>query len=566
MLLGMLPGIDEMINYLASQGPDATLSSWKERIPPAALVLLRWIVASNRSYIVQDNSNPEHLVSDMKDYVQFRLVQGAPDKEQRFTRAVNAKSMTGRPQHPTIFAWHGSPLYNWHSILRKGLHFKDTVNGRSYGHGVYMSSNFRVSLGYTRPSQWCSNWPQSRLTLSSIISLNEIVNAPDEFKCSEPFYVVHRLDWIQPRYLFVGLKRSENDSTPSSPSLPWVNDTKKRVSPAVSTFYAQDPQHTAHGPSGAAIKIPMSAIRGKRREALALNESAQKTTLKKKGKKKTSSAVSSLQSNADDSDELQSVATDIEDLKILLSDSDVEMIDVPEKRTRAKNVIRHFTPKKTVKGKEVAKHVPPATDFIPGSLTEGNLPIMAPPQYATTFATKVLQKQLKTTVEVQQEEPLHELGWFVDPTLTSGNLYQWIVELHSFEKALPLAKDLKAAKLTSVILELRFPPNYPIDPPFVRVIRPRFLEFQAGGGGHITPGGAMCMELLTSTGWSAVTCIESLLLQIRLAITSMDPRPARLSQRRKFQDYTVSEAVESYKRACNMHGWKVPQDLELMRW
>lgn len=563
MLLSTLPAIDEMTKYLASQGPDAALSSWHDRIQPAALDLLRWIVASNRSCILQDNSNPEHMVSDMKDYVQFRLVQGAPDKEQRFITAVNEKSMPVRPQHPTIFAWHGSPVYNWHSILREGLHFKDTAHGRSFGHGVYMSPHFRTSFGYAGAQRSCPKWPQSNLILSSVMSLNEIVNAPTEFVHTQPHYVVEQLDWIQPRYLFVGIEK-----TPSSPSPLSDNDMKKGASPNASTFYAQDPHHTAYGPSGAAIKIPMSAISAKRREALGLYKSARKiTTSKGKGKKKASKPVSSLESSTDDRDELQSVATDIEDLKILLSDSDIDMIDVPQKKTWTKKVARDFTPpKETVKGKEVAKHVPPATDFIPESLTEGSLPIMAPPQYATTFATKLLQKQLKTTVEVQQKEPLHELGWFVDPSLTSGNLYQWIVELHSFDKELPLAKDLKAAKLTSVILELRFPPNYPMDPPFVRVIRPRFLEFQAGGGGHITLGGAMCMELLTSTGWSAVTCIESLLLQVRLAISSTDPRPARLSQRRGTQDYTVSEAVESYKRACIMHGWKVPQDMELMHW
>ncbi|KAJ5296689.1 Protein CMS1 [Penicillium atrosanguineum] len=534
MLLGTLPGIDEMIKYLTSQGPDATLSSWHDRIQPAALDLLRWIVASNRSCIIQDNSNPEHLVSDMKDYVQFRLVQGAPDKEQRFITAINENS---RPQYPTIFAWHGSPLYNWHSILREGLHFKDTAHGRAYGHGVYMSPHFQTSLSYVGAHQSYFMWPQSNLVLSSIISLNEIVNAPTEFLHTQPHYVVTQLDWIQPRYLFVGIKGINDAKTSSSPSLLWDNDVKKGESPTSVTFYAQDPQHTASGPSGAAIKIPISAISARRREKLALKGGARKrTTSKKEGKKKTSKSMSSLQSSTDASDELQSVATDIEDLEILFSDSDIETIDVPRKKTCWKKATKYFTPpKETVKGKEAIKHVPP------------------PPTSSQA-------------VEVQQKERLHELGWFVDPGLTSGNLYQWIVELHSFEKELPLAKDLKAAKLTSVVLELRFPPNYPMDPPFVRVIRPLFLEFQAGGGGHITLGGAMCMELLTSTGWSAVTCIESLLLQVRLAITSTDPRPARLSQRHGTQDYTVGEAVESYKRACIMHGWKVPQDLELMRW
>jgi ubiquitin-conjugating enzyme E2 Q len=30
------------------------------------------------------------------------------------------------------------------------------------------------------------------------------------------------------------------------------------------------------------------------------------------------------------------------------------------------------------------------------------------------------------------------------PDLIGDNLYQWIVEMHSFDPALPLAKDLKA--------------------------------------------------------------------------------------------------------------------------
>ena len=58
MLLSTLPAIDEMVMYLASQGPDAALSSWHDRIQPAALDLLRWIVASNRSCILQDDSKP----------------------------------------------------------------------------------------------------------------------------------------------------------------------------------------------------------------------------------------------------------------------------------------------------------------------------------------------------------------------------------------------------------------------------------------------------------------------------------------------------------------------------
>lgn len=118
---------------------------------------------------------------------------------------------------------------------------------------------------------------------------------------------------------------------------------------------------------------------------------------------------------------------------------------------------------------------------------------------------------------------------------------------------------MKSRGLKSVILEIRFGGSYPMSPPFVRVIRPRFLSFMAGGGGHVTAGGALCMELLTNSGWSVASNIESVLVQVRAAISSTDPKPARL-EHGPVGDYGVGEALEAYIRACQTHGWEVPSD------
>lgn len=67
------------------------------------------------------------------------------------------------------------------------------------------------------------------------------------------------------------------------------------------------------------------------------------------------------------------------------------------------------------------------------------------------------------------------------------------------------------------------------------------------------------MELLTNSGWSAATSIESLLLQVRLALSTQD-HPARLARGQKL-DYTVGEAVAAYTRACLAHGWQIPKDM-----
>ena len=134
MLLDTLPTIPEMKEYLLGKGSqEPSLRAWTDRISPAALGLLRWILASNRSCIVQVDSleeesrKSEERVSGMPGWMQFRFAQGAPDKEQRFVMSI--RQTTSAAKHPTIFAWHGSPLHNWHGIVREGLHFEQTSHG-----------------------------------------------------------------------------------------------------------------------------------------------------------------------------------------------------------------------------------------------------------------------------------------------------------------------------------------------------------------------------------------------------------------------------------------------------
>ncbi len=166
MLLETIPSIAEMRTYLKQQKhvSEPSLQTWTDRISPAALGLLRWIIASNRSSIVQVDvspgqeesgdlkrkSKPDERVSNMEGYVQFRFAQGAPDKEHRFHKALEETQGRHNSTYPTIFAFHGSGLENWHSIIRSGLDFRDTLNGRACGNGVYHSLDYNTSLGYSR--------------------------------------------------------------------------------------------------------------------------------------------------------------------------------------------------------------------------------------------------------------------------------------------------------------------------------------------------------------------------------------------------------------------------------
>jgi ubiquitin-conjugating enzyme E2 Q len=165
MALETLPSISVLRTYLLDQArtSEPNLKVLKERISPAALGILRWIVASNRSCIIQVDKCPGQSDADIaaarirldqkvanvsESWVQFRFAQGSPDKEQKFLNALKAQEGNFDPQYPTLFAFHGSPLQNWHSIIRQGLDFKEIAHGRAYGNGVYHSQDQTVSMGY----------------------------------------------------------------------------------------------------------------------------------------------------------------------------------------------------------------------------------------------------------------------------------------------------------------------------------------------------------------------------------------------------------------------------------
>ena len=481
------------------------------------------------------------MLTFLQDYMQFRFAMGAPDKEQRFITEMRKTTERLSLAHPTIFAWHGSPLHNWHMIIREGLHFKNTDHGRAFGHGVYHALDAVTSTGYSGMygggrSSPASGWPNSVLRIGSAIALNEIVNAPAEFISSSPYYVVQHLDWIQTRYLFV-------QCTPTIDGIQQGQESKPEKP------FQQDPKRIPRGINGNVIEIPASAVKSHK----AKKEDRKPAAPKNPGPLKKLKSLGGFRNpipiggdGVEDEGESSDDEMDPEDLEVLFG------VDPEPEPDIAK------TP---------AKPKGPTTDFVPGSLDFKSLPLMPVPEYATSGTTKRLMNELMSLAKVQDAANPAELGWYIDIEKID-NVYQWIVELHSFHtfevkgKKLPLADEMKKKGVKSVVLEIRFNKDFPYTPPYVRVIRPRFLSLAQGGGGHIVMGGAMCMELLTNTGWSSVSSMESVLMQIRMAIAS-EPF-ARLDMHARMDDYGTGEAAEGYIRACHTHGWQVPPGFKEM--
>lgn len=82
--------------------------------------ILRWIVASNSSYIKQVSPAERITSISSSEYRQFRFVAGSPEHEVAFGESLKAAQERSphTKSYPTIFAWHGSASRNWHSILR----------------------------------------------------------------------------------------------------------------------------------------------------------------------------------------------------------------------------------------------------------------------------------------------------------------------------------------------------------------------------------------------------------------------------------------------------------------
>ncbi|KAG5461527.1 MAG: hypothetical protein BJ554DRAFT_6263 [Olpidium bornovanus] len=191
-----------------------------------------------------------------------------------------------------------------------------------------------------------------------------------------------------------------------------------------------------------------------------------------------------------------------------------------------------------------------------------DITLLPTPAYATSKATSALSKELMALVESMSDGASGTPFAWIDVDRAGDNLYQWIVHIprSAFDETIPLANDMRARDVDSVVVEMVFPEvraDYKCSPPFVRILYPRFLRFLYGGGGHVTAGGTMCLQMLTSSGWDPACTPLAVLLHVKLALESADPVPARLDVCDWDVPYTWQEAADAFVRVSRTHGWSV---------
>ena len=154
-------------------------------------------------------------------------------------------------------------------------------------------------------------------------------------------------------------------------------------------------------------------------------------------------------------------------------------------------------------------------------------------------------KLIKELSEISKKNE-SELGFEVKTD--EDDIYKWYIYFRDFDEKTMIYKDMKKFKIPEIKIEMIFPLDYPFQPPFIHIMNPRF-QYQTG---HITSEGAICMELLTPSGWTPVQNIESLLIQIKALIIEGD---GRIDEKRWKEFYTLQEAKKSFERVARGHGW-----------
>uniref|UniRef100_A0A671RY53 Poly [ADP-ribose] polymerase n=1 Tax=Sinocyclocheilus anshuiensis TaxID=1608454 RepID=A0A671RY53_9TELE len=203
-----------------TQAPYLEIKKQMDKHDPLAHPMLQWVISSNRSHIVKLPVTRQ--LKFMHTPHQFLLLSSPPAKESNFRAA---KVLFG-----STFAFHGSHIENWHSILRNGLvvasNTRLQLHGAIYGSGIYLSPLSSISFGYSgmnKKQQKVASKDETAANKSNInlqsqkkgqnpqflqsrnlkcIALCEVITSPDLHKHGD-IWVVPNTDHVCTRFFFV---------------------------------------------------------------------------------------------------------------------------------------------------------------------------------------------------------------------------------------------------------------------------------------------------------------------------------------------------------------------------
>uniref|UniRef100_A0A1B6LZ22 Poly [ADP-ribose] polymerase n=1 Tax=Graphocephala atropunctata TaxID=36148 RepID=A0A1B6LZ22_9HEMI len=228
----------------------AQLETCIRSLPKISVRLLHWLLVDLKDPSLTTVNKSE--VAAVMGLVPCELVAPPPALvlrvEPRPGSAAGGRWTEQRQQHGSLYAFHGSRVENFHSILQHGLQQHLTKHAM-FGQGVYLSSELLVCLPYSRTGL---GWSHSLLgNVLSVVALCELLDhpsvscqtegeeaksraRPDDSIAGEvphKLYVVPNSDLLRLRYLLVYKAPSHQQlNHPSSAMTLWFRRNKMAVS------------------------------------------------------------------------------------------------------------------------------------------------------------------------------------------------------------------------------------------------------------------------------------------------------------------------------------------------
>ena len=203
-ILDNIPSIDEM----SSMKDEDSLKIMLFKIDKSASYLIRWIITTANSHLEFIDKNDGNFNSKCKftnNSVKavFQYLSTPPEKERKFNEYKKKKIIK------TYNGYHGSPIENWHSIIRTSLknysgQAGKQLHGVAYGNGVYLAEDSQTSLGYMGHSMKKTTWKNSSYTNIKCMVYCEIIDDGSEgYSKKGPYYVIPNDDLIRTEYLII---------------------------------------------------------------------------------------------------------------------------------------------------------------------------------------------------------------------------------------------------------------------------------------------------------------------------------------------------------------------------
>lgn len=492
--------------------------------------LLRFILSTNRlSLRFLDQSSK---IPCLQAFNQFAVMHDSPEREEAFEMH--------RRRHKTFFAFHGSSLVNWYSILRNGLRSMSSTmymsSGAAHGPGIYLGNNFALSYSYSRVGNEIS-WKNSTGECGQIVAICEVVEGCCSVCNASGIFVVPpgTQDQVIVRYIIVCppnsydisqnytitgtvLRGGDHPSHHLHPLLPMARSSSQGNGTSDSSRHTTDLRQHFRDLKASYKELHSVQLKNQKAEALAKIRQLHVATAK---------SHSSVPVAGGGGGEVPAAGQ-------TAASNNLTAEGLVYGRKRWKN--------------EVAAAAAPAPDATPAATQ------------AIVKEYRKIQKEISTaTGGAGGRHPT--TGSFLTNIAIDipdeGNFYTWHVRLfQNVFSSSPLFKDLgdwarlKKQETPHILLEVTFSGRFPFQPPFIRVVYPMF----AFHTGHVTIGGSICMELLTESGWSPANSIEMVLVQIVHAIMEGG---GRIDKTKGLQEYSAREAQEAFNRVAATHGWKV---------